>query len=111
MYHLVNQAQKQLLMTTVHDSDFVPGAVLERVELASQLESAVGWVGYLLQASSHLQRQLEGLWNRHGCWRGHRCHWRHPSASPRPVAMSMTLLSQQRHEINHVGALIAQTYV
>jgi hypothetical protein len=42
MQYFVDQAQKQLLMTAVHDSDFAPGAVLARVELASQLEGAAG---------------------------------------------------------------------
>ena len=93
MYCLVNPAQKQLLMTAVHDSDFVPGAVLAYVELASQLEGAAGWVGFLLQASSHLQRLLEGVLIWHGCSRGHRCHWCHSSASPQPASLPMTLLS------------------
>ncbi len=98
-------------MTAAHRLGFVPGAVLALVGLASQLGGAAGVSASLLQASSHLQQQLVGLLNRYGCWRGHLCHWCHSSASPQPVAVSMTLLSQHRHGGCQVEALIAQTYV
>jgi len=121
MCYLGNKAQKQFLVTPADRLGFVPGAVLALVGLASQLEGAAGVAGSHLHASSHLQRQQLRLLNQDGCWRGHRCHWCHSSASPQPVALSsappqpvavsMTLLSQHRHGGYHVEALIAQIYV
>ena len=49
-------------MAAVHNFDFVPGAVLARVELASQLGFAAEVTGFLLQASC-LQMQLVELRN------------------------------------------------
>ena len=50
-------------MAAVHNFDFVPGAVLACVELASQLGLAAEVTGFLLQASCCLQMQLVGLRN------------------------------------------------
>ena len=111
MCYLGNKAQKQFLVTPADRLGFVPGAVLALVGLASQLEGAAGVAGSHLHASSHLRRQQLRLLNQDGCWRGHRCHWCHSSASPQPVAVSMTRLSQHRHGGYHVEALIAQIYV
>ncbi len=49
MCYLVNQAQKQFLVTSANKFDLVPGAVLAHAELASQLEGAEGLAGSQLQ--------------------------------------------------------------
>jgi hypothetical protein len=76
MCYLGNKAQKELLVTVEHRRDCVPGAVLalDNVGLASQVGDAAGVPGLLLQSSSHLQRQLQGLLTWNGCWREQPCH-------------------------------------
>ncbi len=52
---LYTRAQLQLLVQATRKVGFVPGAVLELVGFASQLEGAAGVAGSQLQASSHAQ--------------------------------------------------------
>ncbi len=52
---LHTHAQMQVSVQATHGSESVPGAVLARVGLASQLESAECVAGSQLQVSSHSQ--------------------------------------------------------
>ena len=60
MCYLVKGTQKHLVMTAVHNFDFVSGAVLACVGLGSQVGAAAGWSASHLLASSQSCQQVGG---------------------------------------------------